>query len=169
MPHHPEGISTSDPDIPQGKTIKTYPIADTGGAILTSLERVYQRNNDARTRVTDSMPESNSTAAQAHNMLQLRNDKKKKNKDSAYPLTLIFAGSTPRTFSTIRTTTENASLTSHKAMSSAFKPALSRAMGTATVGASGKCFGSTPPSAYAVSQVSAPNAKAVCVNGSTHK
>jgi hypothetical protein len=64
-------------DIPQGKIIKTYPIADTGGAILASLERVYQRNNDARTRVTDSMPESNSTATKAHN-ITIQGEKKKK-------------------------------------------------------------------------------------------
>ena len=70
-------------------------------------------------------------------------------KDLAHPLTLIFEGSTPRTFSTMRTTTEKASLISHTAMSAGFKPALSRAIGSATVGASGKNFGSTPPSAYA--------------------
>src|SRR5882762_1473912 len=93
------------------------------------------------------MTERNSTTV-GPNRAGFRNDKSKR-EHWQYPLTLIFAGSTPRTFSTMRTTTENASFTSHAAMSSAFNPALSKAMGRAIVGASGKSFGSTPPSAYA--------------------
>jgi hypothetical protein len=54
------------PGIGEGKAIDTYPIADTGSAILAGLECVYQRNNDTGTRVADSMTERNCTAAQTN-------------------------------------------------------------------------------------------------------
>ena len=60
---------------------------------------------------------------------------------------LIFAGSIPRVFSAMRTTTENASLISKRAMSFTVRFAFSRAWGRATVGAKGKSMGSTPESA----------------------
>jgi hypothetical protein len=66
---------------------------------------------------------------------------------SAYPLTLIFAGSIFKTFSAMRTTTEKASLISNREMSSTVRFARSKALGKATVGAMGKSMGSTPASA----------------------
>ena len=55
-----------------------------------------------------------------------------------------------QTFSAMRTTTENASLNSKRETSSAVMLAFCRAMGRATVGASGKSMGSTPASAHAL-------------------
>ena len=70
------------------------------------------------------------------------------------PLTLTFAGSICKSFSAMRTTTENASLISKREISSTVKFALFNACGRATVGAIGKSIGSTPASAYAVGAMS---------------
>ena len=81
----------------------------------------------------------------------LPNDVNKGDKQShkTHPSTLTFAGSICRSFSATRATTEKASLTSNRAISSMVKFALFSASGSATVGAIGKSMGSTPASAYA--------------------
>ena len=66
---------------------------------------------------------------------------------TAPPLTLTFSLGNPSTFSAATATTENASLNSHRAMSSFETPAFFRAMGTARVGAVGKSIGAQAASA----------------------
>ena len=68
-------------------------------------------------------------------------------KATAPPLMLTLDRGMLRTFSAMLTTTEKASLISNKETSSTDKPAFSKALGTARVGAAGKSMGSTPASA----------------------
>ena len=122
----------------------TYPIADTGSTVFPRLQGVYERDEDTRTGVADSVTEGDRTTI--HNVLITVLPQ---TSVVTYPRGLIFAGSIPSFFSAMRTTTENASLTSKCAMSSSLRPARSTAVGSANVGASGKSTGSTPASAYA--------------------
>ena len=122
----------------------THPIADTGSTVLPRLQGMYERDEDTRTRVADGVTEGDRTTIKYMSITVLP-----QTIVVTYPRGLIFAGSIPSFFSAIRTTTENASLTSKCAMSSSLRPARSTAVGSAKVGASGKSTGSTPASAYA--------------------
>ena len=123
----------------------TYAIADTRRAILSWLQGVDQRDDDARARVADGVTERDRTTE----LVEISTHEKQKlfSSSKTYPLILIFAGSMPSIFSTMRTTTENASLTSKSEMSSAVRPAFLSARGRANAGALGKSMGSTPASA----------------------
>ena len=123
----------------------THPIADTGSTVLPRFQGVYKRDEDTRTGVSDGVTESDRTTIKYMSITVLSQAIV-----ATYPRGLIFAGSIPSFFSAIRTTTENASLTSKCAMSSSLRPARSTAVGSAKVGASGKSTGSTPASACAV-------------------
>ena len=127
------------------KSQGTYSVADAGSTILARFESVDQGDDDARAGVADSMAEGDSAAEWTSG-----GEEDGGSGTDAYPLTLTFAGSSWQTFSAMRTTTENASFNSKREMSSVVRPAFFKAMGSATVGASGKSMGSTPASAHAV-------------------
>jgi hypothetical protein len=47
----------------EANEMPTYSVANSSGTILTGLERMDERNNDTRARVTDGMTESNGATA----------------------------------------------------------------------------------------------------------
>ena len=76
-------------------------------------------------------------------------------KATAPPRVFTTLLSKPKTFSAAIATTENASLNSHRAISSLFTPAFFSAAGTASVGAVGKSIGAQAASAKPINQPTA--------------
>jgi len=98
----------------------------------TSVDLRGKRRKNERTKGQDASPSFSSEVAKD---------------EEGKPLTLILAGSSPRTFSAALTTTEKASLISKREISSMVSPAFLRARGMATVGAMGKSMGAIAASA----------------------
>lgn len=88
----------------------THSIADTRGSVFSGFQRVHERNDNAGSRITDSVAESNGTTSRViirgllWKFVALK---------ITHPFTLILEGSMLQTFSAMRTTTENASFSSN--------------------------------------------------------